>query len=196
MEARALHRMSVDEYVALDRASTERWEYVGGEAFAMAGASPEHGLVTKNVAVALTLALRGKPCHALPDGQKIASRVTRAYHYPDAIVVCGTPSVDPDEEHALINPALLVEVVSPSTADYDRGGKFAHYRTIETLREYVVVDPAARTVELYQKVAAGQWLMTEIRVGTLRLESVDAAIAVEDLWLELEWIATRKTAPR
>jgi len=89
MEVRDLRRMTVDAYVALDRSSEERWEYAGGEAWASAGASPEHGVVVRNVLVALVNALRDRPCLALPDGQKITTPRTRAYHYPDASVVCG-----------------------------------------------------------------------------------------------------------
>src|SRR5690606_11943829 len=102
-----LRRMSVAEYVALDRSSEERWEYMNGEAFAVASASPEHNMVKGNLFLALRRALEGKPCFALPDGQKIATRRTRAYHYPDASVFCDDPSRDDDDDHALTNPTFL-----------------------------------------------------------------------------------------
>lgn len=107
--------MTVAAYVALDRSSEARWEYASGEAWVMGGASPEHAVVARNVIVELTNALRGKPCLALPDGQKLATTRTRGYHYPDAMVVCAQPHYDAEDDRAITNPTLLVEVLSPTT---------------------------------------------------------------------------------
>ena len=139
MGARELRRVSVDEYVALDRASEERWEYVNGEAFAMAGASAKHNAIVMNISLALGTALRGTPCFALGSDQKIATVATRSYHYPDVTVVCGKPRYAKDDDHAITNPTVLFEVLSESTSDYDRGAKLDHYATIAELQEYVVV---------------------------------------------------------
>ncbi len=187
MEARDLRRLTIDEYVALDRASEERHEYVNGEAFAMAGGRPEHAVVTGNVYAALRGTLRGKPCLALNEAQKIATPRTAAYHYPDASVICGDPIRDSRDENAFVNPTVLVEVLSPTTADYDRGGKFVHYRSLETLREYVVVDESARLVEHHERQGDGDtWLMTVRRTGSFALRSIDATLAVEDLWVDVD----------
>lgn len=186
MEAIDLRRMSLEDYVAFDRATDERWEYVDGEAFLVKAASPSHNIVKRNVLVALTTALRGRACLAMPDGQKVATRRTRGYHYPDALVVCGVPQYNPHDRHAIDNPTLLVEVLSPTTADYDRGGKFVHYRTLESLREYVIVSLEPRLVEVHRRLDQGKWLMTEIDAGDVELTSVDVRLTYEDLWRDLE----------
>lgn len=184
MEARDLRRVPLGEYIAFDRASDERWEYVDGAAFVLS-ASPEHNLVKGNLFVALRRALAGGPCLPLPDGQKIATRRTRAYHYPDVSVFCADPIRDEDDEHALVNPTLLAEVLSPSTADYDRGGKFVHYRTLDSLEEYLVVSIEGRLVEQHRRVGSGQWLMTEVKSGELTLGSLDVRFPLDALWTDL-----------
>lgn len=186
MEARDLRRMSVDEYVALDRASEARWEYVNGEAIAMAGASPEHNLVAANVAGALRAALRGKPCLALSEGQKVATPRTGAYHHPDVVVVCGTPRYDAKDDTAIVNATLLVEVLSPSTADYDRGGKLVHYRTIDSFTDYLLVSIDDRSVEHHHRIEPGKWLLTEHRAGAVELESIGVTLELVDLFVDLD----------
>lgn len=186
MEAIDLRRMSLDDYVAFDRATNERWEFVDGEAFIVKAASPEHNLVKRNVLVSITTALRGRGCLAMPDGQKVSTRRTRGYHYPDALVVCEVPHYDPDDDHAITNPTLLVEVLSPTTADYDRGGKFVHYRTLESLREYVIISLEPRLVEVHRRLEQGKWLMIEVEGGEIELASIDVRLGWEDLWRDLE----------
>lgn len=178
--------MSVDEYIALDRAAEERWSYVNGEAWAMAGASIEHNLVARNLLFTLMKALEGRTCRPLGEGQKIATPQTRAFHYADASVVCGPMVRDEMDDHAITNPVVIVEVLSPTTADCDRGGKFAHYRTIPSFREYVIVDADGRRVEHHQRLETGQWLMTELANGTLELTSVEVAIPLAELWVDLD----------
>jgi Uma2 family endonuclease len=186
MEARELRRMSFEEYRALEASSDERWSYVNGEAWAMAGASVEHNLVARNVLFALMKALEGRTCRALSEGQKIATPRTRAFHYADASVVCGPMLRDTTDDHAITNPVVIVEVLSPTTADYDRGGKFAHYRTIASFREYVVVDVDGRRVEHHARLETGQWLMTELSSGTLELAAIEVAIPLAELWIDLD----------
>ncbi len=177
--------MSLAEYVALDRQGDERFEYVDGEVFVVAS-RPEHNIVKGKLYVALTRALEGKPCLALPDGQKIATPRTRAYHYPDASVFCGELARDADDDHALTNPTLLAEVLSPTTADYDRGGKFVHYRSLASLHEYLIVSIGDRTLERHRRLPSGEWLMTEFRSGEVELVSIDAKLLLADLWVDLE----------
>ena len=186
MEARELHRMTVEEYVTYDRRSDVRNEYVDGEVFAMAGGRPEHGIVTRNVVVALTSALRGKPCLAMNEAQKIGTPRTGAYHYPDASVICGPPQRDALDEHAFVNPTVLVEVLSPASADYDRGSKFVHYRSLESLREYVLVDEEARLVEHYALQDDGAWLLREVREGSVPLHSIGVSLVLDDLWEDVD----------
>lgn len=186
MEARSLRTMSVDEYIALDRNDDARWEYVNGEAFAMAGGSTEHAIVVGNVYAALRRALDGKPCLPFLDAQKIATVRTRAYHYPDASVVCPPFLRDAKDEHALTNPVAIFEVLSPGTRDYDQGDKFAHYRSIDSLTDYVLVDLDARTVEHRHKLSSEQWLSTFLSGGILELHSLSTAVAIEAFFQDLE----------
>ena len=187
MEAIDFRRMSLEDYIAFDRATDDRWEYVDGEAFVVKAASPEHNIVKRNLLVALTSALQGRrPCLAMPDGQKVSTRRTRAYHYPDALVVCDAPRYDPDDRYAIENPTLLVEVLSPSTADYDRGGKFVHYRSLESLREYLIVSLEPKLVEVHRRLDQGKWLMVEIDAGEIELTSIDVQLAWDDLWRDLD----------
>ena len=185
MEARDRRRMTLAEYVALEAGTDERWEYVDGEVFVLA-ARPEHTHVKGRVYLLLVRALEGKPCFALGDGAKVSTRKTRSYHYPDASVFCGPLVRDPGDENALENPTVIVEVLSPSTADYDRGGKFAHYRTLASLREYVVVAIDTRSVVRYRRLPSGEWLMTELEGGNLELSSIDVRLTIADLWVDLE----------
>lgn len=186
MQARDIRRVTVAEYIALDRESDERWEYANGEAWATRGVRPEHTMVVRNVIVALTTKLRGGECTSLADGQKIATPRTRAYHYPDASILCGPARFDEADERAILNPTVLFEVLSPTTADYDRGGKLAHYRTIESLQDYVIVSWEPRMIEHHHRVGADQWLVTLIRSGALRLESVGVTVALDELWLDVD----------
>ena len=181
--------MSLEEYIALDRSDDSRWEYVNGEAYAMAGGSTAHALVVGDVFAALKLALAGKPCLAFLDAQKIATVRTRAYHYPDASVVCPPFTRDGKDDHALTSPVVLFEVLSPTTRDYDQGDKFAHYRSIETLSDYVLVDHAARIVEHRHKVADDQWLATFLSGGSIVLRSLDVTLAIEAFWKDLDRVA-------
>lgn len=181
--------MSVSEYVELDRSSDERWEYVNGEAWAVSSARPEHNLVSGNVYVALRTALRGKRCLPFPERQKVATPATRSYHYSDASVVCGPLARDEHDDHAITNPVVIVEVLSRSTADYDRGGKPVRYRTLATLQEYVLVDVDARVVEHHRRLEPRKWLVTELHDGALELPSIEVAIPLDELWIDLDRLA-------
>lgn len=186
MEARDLRRISVEDYVALDRSSEQRWEYVNGEAFAMAGASLRHNAIVANVQLALGNKLRGRGCFPMPESQKIATEATGAFHYADALVVCGSPRRAGKDEHAIANPSILVEVLSPSTADYDRGEKFDHYKSIPELREYVVVFQDQRRVEHRKRMSDTQWLVTDHIGGELPLEIAGITLTLDEIYENLE----------
>jgi Uma2 family endonuclease len=180
--------MSLEQYLVLDRSSDERWEYVNGEVVPVA-ASPEHNVVKLNLLLALGRALDGLPCFPLPDGQKVATVRTGAYHYPDASVWCGPPVRDAADDHAFSNPTVLFEVLSPSTEDYDRGGKFRHYRTLASLQEYVVISLQPRTVERHRRLPTGEWLLTEVTEGGLELRSIGITLDVATFWSDMDRVA-------
>lgn len=186
MEARELRKMSVEEYIALDRSSEEKWEYAFGEAFAMAGASRRHNAIVMNIAVALANALRGKPCFPLGGEQKIETTATRAFHYPDITIVCGKPRIGAKDDHAITNPTVLIEVASPKTSDYDRGAKFDHYATIPELQEFVAVFTDTPRIEHRRRTPDGRWVLTHLLGGELVLESCGVTLRFEDVYADLE----------
>lgn len=189
MEARDLLRVTLEGYLELEKASEDRWEYVNGQAFAMA-ASPEHNLVKGNVYAALKAALVGQSCIAYPDGQKLSTPTTGAFHYPDVSVYCGRPERDSNDPNAFTNPTVIVEVLSPHTADYDRGGKFVHYRSLPSLQEYLIVSIEDRRVERHRRLETGEWLMTERLDGTIELASIGVTLPIVPLWSDLDSISS------
>jgi Uma2 family endonuclease len=154
-------RLSVEEYLALERQTRERHEYLNGELFAMGGASFRHNAIVANLSGALYARLRGGPCRALTNDMRIQVTATGLYTYPDVVVVCGEPRFGDGELDTLLNPTLIVEVLSPSTEAYDRGQKFAHYRTIESLAEVVLVSQERVAVERFSRLPEGGWLFSE-----------------------------------
>lgn len=170
-------RASEAEYLERERQSETKHEYIDGEIVDMAGASILHNLLVLNVGAALRERLRGKPCVVLASDQRVNIRATRLYTYPDVSVVCGRPETHPADAQTLLNPLVIIEVLSDSTEAYDRGEKFAHYRGLPSLREYVLVSQRARRIEHYRRVEVGQWLLTEYQEG--------AAVPLPALGIEL-----------
>jgi len=154
-------RLSAEEYLVLERQSEERHEFLDGETFAMTGASRWHNRIVLNIAAALHVQLRGRPCEAFASDMRVRVSATGLYTYPDVVVVCGEPRFDDSELDTILNPTLLVEVLSPSTEGYDRGKKFAHYRTIEALAEVVLISQEQVEVERFSRQPEGGWLLLE-----------------------------------
>lgn len=154
--------MSVEEYLAFERRSETRHEFLDGEIFAMGGASRKHNLVTGNAFAALHGQLAGRDCEVHASDMRVKIPATGLYAYPDVVVVCGDPELEDDAElDTLLNPTLILEVLSPTTADYDRGGKFAHYRTLPSLAEYLVLAQDQVHAEHSRRQPDGSWLLTE-----------------------------------
>src|SRR5687768_7892266 len=128
-----------ESYLEFERASDERHEYLNGEVFLLAGASNNHNLVQGNTYATLHSQLRKHPCLVYPSDMRLKVSQTGLYTYPDIMVVCGTPQLEDKHQDILLNPTLIVEVLSPSTERFDRGKKFQHYREIESLQEYVLI---------------------------------------------------------
>ena len=177
--------MSAKDFLEWDRTQTIRHEFVDGEVFAMAGAEDWHVTVTANVYMALRPHLAGTPCRVLMLDTKVHVARANSYFYPDVLVTCDAA----DHANRLIksNPKLLVEVLSPSTAAYDRGDKFARYRLIDALQEYVVVDIDSRRTDIHRKGADGLWVLHPFEAGAaIHLASVALDIAAEQLFAEVD----------
>ncbi len=179
-------RLTETQYLARERAAEEKHEYVNGEMVAMAGAKPRHNLLATNLTVCLGSRLRGGPCLTLNSDQRVHVSATGLYAYPDITVVCGHPEFRSDEPMVLLNPTLVVEVASQSTGDYDRGAKFAHYRRLPSLGEYVVVSTVERRVEHFRRLETGQWLMTEYTEGAVALPALGIAVPIDEIYADIE----------
>jgi Uma2 family endonuclease len=171
------------EYLALERASERKHEFVGGAIVAMAGARPPHNILAANITSALVNLGRNAGCVAMTSDQRVHVPATGLYAYPDVTVACGERSYDANDPPSLLNPTLLVEVTSESTEDYDRGSKFLHYQAIASLEEYVIVSHRERRVDHFKRLPAGQWLATTYSAGgMMQLAALGGAIGVDDIY--------------
>lgn len=176
-------------YLAWEAGQAERNEYVAGEVFAMVGVRQSHNVATLNLAMALRSHLKGTSCRVFIESVKTRVEAADCFFYPDIAVTCDTR--DRNTPEYISHPSLLVEVLSESTAAYDRGKKFAAYRKLESLQEYVLVDLAARRIELFRRNAEGHWVLYEYNAGdTIEFASlslrVPVALVLEDTEEETE----------
>lgn len=177
------------EYLAQERKANTKSEYLNGEIFAMAGTSRKHNLIAVNLARELSERLREGDCEVYQSDMRVKVDETGLYTYPDVTVVCGGPEFEDAEVDTLLNPLILFEVLSSSTADYDRGGKFAHYRRLPSLREYVVVSQDRVLVEHHVRQPKNQWVLSELDSlqDTLELPSVACEIPVAEIYLKVRF---------
>ena len=179
-----------EEYLALERDSLERHEYFDGEIFLMAGTSEEHANISSNVNISLGTQLKKRPCKSYQSDLRVHIPATGLYTYPDVIVVCGKPQLLEDAYlDTLLNPDLIVEVLSPSTADYDKGTKFDHYRTIDSLKEYVLVWQDKKRVARYTKQTDGSWTLNDFigEEAEIVLSSINCKLLMEDIYDKVDF---------
>src|ERR1035438_1905026 len=149
--------LTPEQYLEIERNAEYKSEYYQGEMFAMAGAKPAHNLINGNLFAQLWIQLRPRPCRLYTSDQRLLISPSGMYAYPDTVVVCGEPRFQDGELDTLLNPTLIVEVLSPSTEAYDRGAKFGFYRTIESLKGYLMTGSEAMSAELYTRQSDGHW---------------------------------------
>ncbi|CAG0952416.1 hypothetical protein ANRL3_00328 [Anaerolineae bacterium] len=183
------NRLSHEEYFALEQAEDQRYEYIVGDVFAMAGGSESHALISMNIGAALVNALRGKPCRVYGSDMKLYIRDYDKFCYPDAQVLCERGI---RQGTHVENPILVVEVLSESTESYDRGRKFEHYRSIEFLQYYVLVDQTRRYVDFYERESDSRWIFTNPSEKLIFLK-LDAVIDVEEIYRELKFAGLDKS---
>jgi Uma2 family endonuclease len=176
------------EYLALERSAEIKSEYLDGQIYAMTGAGRQHNRIVINLVRELANRLRTRPCDLFANDMRVKVDPTGLYTYPDLAVVCGEPQFEDRELDTLLNPGVIIEVLSDSTEAYDRGRKFAHYRRLETLREYVLVAQTRMQVEHYVR-SGEQWIFSEIGdpEGVLRLESIGCEVRVGDMYERVEF---------
>ncbi len=171
----------------MDRKADHRSEYVNGEILAMAGASREHNLIVTNLVREVSLALRGQPCETYSNDMRVQVNQTR-YAYPDLVVACGGPQFLDGQLDTLINPIVIMEVLSPTTAADDRSWKFAHYRRLETLTDYVMLSQFQPFAEHYTR-QGDQWVLTEVAGldAVLRLPSLGCDLPLSTIYERVEF---------
>jgi Uma2 family endonuclease len=171
------------EYLELEAFSNIKHEFFGGEIYAMAGGTLDHAALAMAVGRFLGNGLAGRPCRIFSSDLRVRVLATGLATYPDVSVVRGPVERDPENRHTAVNSVLLVEVLSESTADYDRGEKFAHYRQIASLGDYVLIDARAVSVEVRHRETDGTWSVRTAGPGErITLPSLDLSLAVDELY--------------
>lgn len=177
--------MTAAEFLVWDASQTIRREFVRGEVFAMAGGEDRNATVALNIAMALRQHLRGSPCRVYPSDVKLRVEAADCFFYPDVMVTCS--AADLQDRLIKREPSLVVEVLSPSTAAYDRGDKFASYRQLPSLQEYLLVDVDSRRCDLFRKREDGLWVLhPSAAEEAVELASVDLVLTPDALWADLE----------
>lgn len=180
--------MTPGEYLELERKSEIRSEYIAGRMFAMSGASRRHSLIVGNLHGEIWSRLRGKGCEVHMNDLRVKVSPTGMYTYPDIVALCGEARLEDEHLDTLLNPVVIVEVLSESTEAYDRGEKFAHYRRLDTLREYVLVAQDKIRIEHFRREGE-EWILSEVSGpdATLHLGSIDCHVAVAAIYEKVEF---------
>jgi Uma2 family endonuclease len=187
MSAQPQPRLTPQEYLKLDRASQLRHEYYNGRMYAMSGGSHPHAIIIGNFSRELGNALKDGPCLVTTSDVRVCVSPDGLYTYPDIVVVCDKPRYLDGHRDTLLNPVLVIEVLSPSTEAYDRGFKAAQYRSIASLMEYAWVSQSEPRVELFRRLPSGGWLLSEAAGldAVSRLESTGCSIALRDIYAKV-----------
>lgn len=176
--------LSPDEYLAIERQAEHKSEYVDGVMYAMAGGSERHNLIAGNLITELNIQLKEVPCKVYPSDLKVRIPNSKRFFYPDVSVVCGEVEFADDERDVILNPILVLEVLSESTAAFDRGKKFQSYQQIESLQEYLLVSQDEYVVEHYLRQADGHWLYTKASgpEGVIALPTLESRLALSAIY--------------
>jgi Uma2 family endonuclease len=182
-------RFTATEYLSMERASDVKHEFAFGEIYAMSGASARHVGIVSNIVGELRNQLRQRPCQIYSTDLRLSVDANQRYTYPDVMVVCDKPRFLDKELNTLLNPDLIVEVLSESTRNYDRGDKFQQYRGIPSFREYLLVDQAKAHVERYSKQSDGTWSLweTDDMNASIQLDSVGAKLPLTEIYFKIDF---------
>lgn len=181
-----------EEYLARERQAEQKSEYFNGEIFAMSGASPRHVLIVTNVVAELRGQLKKRPCTVYSTDLRVKVSATGLYTYPDVVVVCETPQFDDEHQDTLLNPTLIVEVLSDSTKDYDRGGKFEQYRTLPSFVEYVLISQDKHHVEHFVRQPDKRWILSETNrpEDAITLTSIGCTLVLQEVYDKVDLLSS------
>jgi len=185
---------SIVDYLEFEDQSEAKHEYHDGYIVNMAGGTWNHGVISASVLASLSAGLAQKPCTPASSDVKVLAESANHYFYPDALVICGKPEFDGNRKDIVKNPTLIVEVLSDSTESYDRGGKFQVYRSIPSLKEYVLVSQQTAHIEAFFKNAQGIWQLAEAKgtEGILPLYSLEMELALADVYAKVDFEANEE----
>lgn len=177
-------KFTIEEYLAMEEAATEKHEYYKGEIFAMSGPKVPHNTISINMLVELGNKLKGKKCRPFSSNQRIHIEANTLFTYPDISIICGEPETLNNDNWNILNPAVIIEVLSPSTKNYDRGEKFKLYRDIPTLKEYILVDSGTIHIEIFRLNESNHWELEEYNAAEemLYIKTINENIALADIY--------------
>ena len=177
-------KFTIEEYLAMEEAATEKHEYYKGEIFAMSGPKVPHNTISINMLVKLGNKLKGKKCRPFSSNQRIHIEANTLFTYPDISIICGEPETLNNDNWNILNPAVIIEVLSPSTSNYDRGEKFKLYRDIPTLKEYILVDSETIHIEIFRLNESNHWELEEYNAAEemLYIKTINENIALADIY--------------
>jgi Uma2 family endonuclease len=184
MSAVPIPFLTPEEYLKRERRAPYKSEYYFGEVFSMAGAKRAHNRISVNTLVALSRQLKGKPCEAYGSDMRVQTTSQGLYAYPDVSVVCGEQLFRDDHQDTLLNPAVIIEVLSPATETYDRGKKFEQYRRVTSLRSYILIAQDRPRVEQFSRREDGQWLYQDASGldGAMRVEAIGCTLSLAEVY--------------
>ena len=186
--------LSPEEYLEVERRAERKSEYFEGRMYAMSGASRPHVLIVGNLGRELGNQLEAVPCEIYTTDMRLRVAPNGLYSYPDVMVACGEPQFADDQIDTLLNPLLIVEVLSDSTQNYDRGRKFDQYRMLPSLREYLLVAQDAPRIEQWTRQPDDNWLLSEISsmVASIQLASIDCLLPLAKIYNKVKWPPAEK----
>lgn len=191
---------SEEEYLRLENDAFEKSEYFQGQIIAMAGATPNHNRVKENVVGELYPILKkDKSCRSSSSDQRIHIPENSLYAYPDIVIVCGPNKFSKLDRITIVNPSVIVEILSPSTCEYDRGEKFKLYRDIETLQEYVMIDSRKPYAQVFRRTPDNQWILADDAFSlteSITIQTIGATLQMADLYDGTENVSTLLPPPK
>lgn len=181
--------ISPEQYLEMERASETKHEYYKGEVFAMSGASLQHNFVSHNVFGSLIIFLKGKNCKPFGSDLRIYIPENTLYTYPDISIICGKPETADSFRDSIINPSVIIEILSKSTKDYDRGTKFTLYRGIKTLKEYILIDSTSISIEIFTRQNNNSWNLTEFKQlsDSFTITTINLTLHLKDVYEDVSF---------
>ncbi len=192
MASHPITKLTEQQYLTIERAAEFKSEFLNGEMFAMSGVTMEHSDLQTNIIIELGAALRGRDCRISGSDMRVRISATGMYAYPDVSVVCGKRLLADEHQDILLNPVVIFEILSPSTEQYDRGLKFQHHRTIESLKEYILVDQNKVRIEQYIRQDTTTWTLRDHQrlEDELRMDSIGVTLPLARIYERVEFPAT------